>query len=125
MPKINPFKPQSPINPGMFTGRLPEILRLENHLFQTRCGQPANFIISGERGIGKSSLMLYVKYIAKGAVSTFTEVEQNLNFLVIDTDLDQNTTQLGLIRKIEFGLKRELAKSEPAKKFLSDAWGFL
>ncbi len=122
MPKINPFKPQSPINPGMFTGRIPEILRLENHLFQTKNGQPSNFIISGERGIGKSSLLLYVKYIAEGVLPVDGK---NFNFLVIDTDIDQNTTQLALIKKIELGLSKKLGQTEPARKFLSDAWGFL
>ena len=122
MPKINPFKPQYPISPGMFTGRIPEILRLESYLFQTKCGQPSNFIISGERGIGKSSLMLYVKHIAQGL---FEVDGQELNFLVIDTDIDQSTTQYMLIRKIELGLKNELEKNEPARKFLSDTWSFL
>jgi hypothetical protein len=123
MPKINPFKPQSPISPGMFTGRLPEIMRLENHLFQTKNGQSSNFIISGERGIGKSSLLLYVKSIAEGTLPI--EDDQILNFLVIDTDIDQNTTQLALIRKLEFGLTRKLGRTEPARKFLSDVWHFL
>ncbi len=122
MPKINPFKPQFPIPSGMFVGRIPEIMRLENHLFQTKCGQPSNFIILGERGIGKSSLMLVAKSLAEGVLPVD---DQELNFLVIDTDIDQNTTQLSLIRKIELGLTRELGKTETAKKFLSDAWGFL
>jgi AAA+ ATPase superfamily predicted ATPase len=122
MPRINPFKPQSPVNPGMFTGRIPEIKRLENHFFQTKNGQPSNFIISGERGIGKSSLLLVVKAMAEGLIEVG---KQKLKFLVIDTDIDHNTTQLALIKKIELGLTRELGKTETAKKFLSEAWDFL
>jgi len=123
MPKINPFKPQSPVNPGMFIGRLPEILRIENLLFQTKSGQPSNFIITGERGIGKSSLLLYIKVIAQGHITTTENIK--LNFLVIDTDIDQTTTQLGLIKKIELGLNMALGETEPARKFLKESWGFL
>lgn len=122
MPKINPFKPQTPINPGMFAGRLTEITKLENFLFQTRSGQPTNFLILGERGIGKSSLIMYVKAIAQGVVPVD---ETKLNFLVVDTSLDSNTSQIGLIRKIELGLKNELAKTETTRKFFADAWNFL
>jgi len=100
--KINPFKPQSPISTGMFAGRLNEISRLESFLFQTKASQPSNFLIIGERGIGKSSLLLFCKAIAEGAISI---EEPKLNYLVIDLVIDQNTTQLGLIRKIELGLK--------------------
>ena len=59
--KINPFKPNYPVQPGMFIGRIKEVERLESQLFQTKAGQPTNFLITGERGIGKSSLLLYKK----------------------------------------------------------------
>lgn len=44
---------------------------------------------------------------------------------MIDTDIDQRTTQLGLVKKIELGIRKELGKDEPARKFLSDVWEFL
>ncbi len=122
MPKINPFNPNYPVNPGMFVGRLNEILRLESYLFQTRSGQPSNFLITGERGIGKSSIMNYLGFVARGEIPVN---ENEFNFLVIDTDIDQNTTQLGLVKKIELGLEKELGNSEKARKFLSDTWSFL
>jgi len=106
----------------MFVGRLDEIARLETHLLQTRAGQPSNFITTGERGIGKSSLLLYLKGLAEGAIPLG---DSRLRFLVIDTDIDQHTTQLGLLSKIELGLTRELSTTEPARKFLADAWAFL
>jgi hypothetical protein len=52
MIKVNPFKPNSPVPPGMFAGRLDEIKALENGLFQTQKGNSSNFLITGERGIG-------------------------------------------------------------------------
>jgi Cdc6-like AAA superfamily ATPase len=120
--RINPFKPNSPIHPGMFTGRASEVERLEAHLLQTRAGQASNFMITGERGIGKSSLLNYIKWVAEGhiAVDGLT-----MNFLVIDTDVDQSTTQLGLIKKIERALRHSLGRSEPARNFLHQAWSFL
>ncbi len=122
MAKINPFKPNYPISPGMFVGRLSEIERLETHLLQTRAGNPSNFMITGERGIGKSSLLNYFKFVAQGDLNING---YKVNFLVIDTDIDQNTTQLGLVKKIELCLRRELGKTEPARMFLKDMWNFL
>jgi predicted GTPase len=86
MPKINPFRPNSPVNPGMFVGRLNESDKLENHLLQTLAGRPVNFLLTGERGIGKTSLLIYLKEIATGAISV---QERNLSFLVIETDIDE------------------------------------
>jgi hypothetical protein len=66
MAKLNPFRPGSVISPGMFVGRIEEIEVVEQSLLQTRDGNPQHFIIEGERGIGKSSLCLWVDYLAKG-----------------------------------------------------------
>jgi len=120
--RINPFKPNYPVSPGMFVGRIDEIERLEAHILQTRSGQPTNFMITGERGIGKSSLLNYIKWVAEGHIPI---KGTKVNFLVIDTDIDQKTTQMGLIRKIELGLRRKLAESETARKFFAEAWGFI
>ena len=121
--KINPFNPNSPVNPGMFVGRLEELNRLENYLYQTRAGHPINFIITGERGIGKSSLLLTFKGLAEGKVH-FTE-NTTFKYLVIDTDINKRTNQVGLIRKIELGLREKLSDTEPGRKFLNDAWSFI
>jgi Cdc6-like AAA superfamily ATPase len=122
MPRINPFRPNSPVNPGMFVGRVDELAKLESHLLQTRADQPTNFMITGERGIGKTSLLDYIKYVARGSISVENE---NINFLVIETDLDERTTQLALVKKIELGLRHELSKSEKARSFLASTWRFL
>ncbi len=122
MAKINPFKPNSPVPPGMFIGRFDEVERLEAQLYQIKAGQSTNFLLTGERGIGKSSLLLYLTALADGRITVGTD---KFNFLVIDTFLDQKTTQLGLVKKIEFNLRKNLSKTEKAKKFLSDSWEFL
>lgn len=106
----------------MFVGRVTELEKLEAALLQTKAGQPANFMLTGERGIGKTSLLDYMKNVAVGGIPIGTE---RVSFLVVETDVDQRTTPLGLVRKIELGLRRELGKTEKAKKWLTDAWDFL
>ena len=125
MPKINPFRPNSPVSTGMFVGRLNELDRLEGHLFQTRAGLPTNFMVTGERGIGKSSLLNYFKSAAEGNLPAGKDLDEEAHFLVIDLDIDQSTTQLGLIRKIEYVMQEKLGASERARTFLKEAWGFL
>lgn len=119
---INPFKPNSPSRPGMFVGRIAEIERIETALIQTRANQNVNFLLRGERGIGKTSLLNLVKYLAEGDI----EIRgQKMNFLVIETDVSKDTNQFGLIRKIELALRRKLEQTEPARKFFTDIWGFI
>ncbi len=120
--KANPFRPNSPVNPGMFVGRIQEIERLEQALVQTKSGEPAHFMITGERGIGKTSLLLYLKALAKGDI-LFNSL--SFNFLILDLDVDTYSTQLGLINRIKMHLDKQLGESEPARIFLKDAWSFL
>lgn len=120
--KINPFNPNSPINPGMFIGRIEEIKRLEAALVQTKENSPAHFMIIGERGIGKTSLLLYLKYVAEGSIPIDNE---KLKFAIIDLDINSNTTQINLIKRIQVHLDEQLSRTEPAKKFLKDTWSFL
>lgn len=122
MTLLNPFKPNYPVSPGMFTGRYKELQILENQLNQTRAGNPANFLLTGERGIGKSSLLLYIKWLAEGGAPIDG---RDLNFLVIDVAIDKGTTQLSLVKQIQLSLEKQLNKSEAARSFLAKAWEFL
>lgn len=47
----------------MFAGRLGQVLALEEALKQTRAGRPKSFMVTGERGIGKTSLLQYFKWV--------------------------------------------------------------
>jgi hypothetical protein len=122
MARFNPFAPNSPVHQGMFVGRVAELYRLESCLVQTKAGSPSNFMITGERGIGKSSLLNYIKAVAKGMEGID---ETTVSFLAIDTDIDSNTTQLGLVEKIRLGLDQELGKTESGRSFLRQSWEFL
>ena len=63
-------KERSPFSPGRlvpveyFTGRLDEINRLEKALKQASSGGNQNIFLTGERGIGKSSLASFIRYLA-------------------------------------------------------------
>ncbi len=114
--------PNYPVSPGMFIGRIEEVIRLDKHLIQAKASNPTNFLITGERGIGKTSLFLYITLVAKG---DFPINGDAITFLVIHLDVDKNTTQLGFIRRVELAMRKELAKTEPAREFLKKAWSFL
>ena len=79
-------------------------------------------MLTGERGIGKSSLLNYIKTVAEGIEGLD---ETKVTFLAIDTDIDSNTTQLGLVGKIELGIQKALGKTEKAREFLRHTWDFL
>ena len=49
--RTNPFRPNSPINPGMFVGRVNELGRLEQVLIQTMAGEPGYFMIRHYQGL--------------------------------------------------------------------------
>jgi len=44
---------------------------------------------------------------------------------VLDLDIDQDTTQLGLVERIKYNLDNVLGQSEPARIFLNNVWSFI
>lgn len=120
--KINPFNPNSPSGPGMFAGRFKEIQTIEQVLNQTKANRGQNFLLLGQRGIGKTSLLTLTKFFAEGSIETDGG---KLNFLVIEIDITKDTNLITLIRKIELALKRKLAKTETTRKIFNDVWNFI
>ena len=123
MTKVNRFKPNSPVPPGMFAGRLDEIKALENGLHQTKNGNSSNFLITGERGIGKSSLIGYIKPTAQGLITT--PDYEKFNFIVVNTVISGKSTLVSFIKLIERNLKREIGKIEKIRNFFDDTWAFV
>lgn len=119
--RINPFKPNSPVPTGMFAGRYQEIDSLEQGLHQTKHGHSTNFLVTGERGIGKSSLMMCLDYIAKGDVINNCD---KFDFVSISIVLSPKITLVTLIKLIERKLNRELSKIESFRSFIKDTWSF-
>jgi len=94
--KINPFTPNSP--KGVFVGRLHEIHVIEKILLQTRANKGHGFLLLGQRGIGKTSLLNLIKYEAEGSIKI---KDESLNFLVIDIDISKETTQYSLSKGVK------------------------
>lgn len=120
--RYNPFKPGSIVNPGMFAGRAEELAKLKQFLFQTKNGNPHHFIIQGERGIGKSSLLLYLQYVARGDILASG---QKFNFLTLQLELDPSDTQVDLLRKIATTLRSEIAVNNQLLQIGQTTWDFL
>jgi hypothetical protein len=121
--KFNPYRPGSIVAPGMFSGRQNELFGIERCLFQTKNGNPRHFLIEGERGIGKSSLMLFVKNLASGKLTSSDN--SNFNFLVIDIELNSNSTDIEIINKIGATLRSQLMSSVELKTVAKGILDFL
>ena len=120
-PKINPFKPNHPVSPGMFAGRLDEIDKLEKGLFQTKNGYPTNYLITGERGIGKSSLLGITRIIADGLPFE----DDAFNFVTVDLIISKVSSLQSIIKLIDKNLKRKLSSIEKVRTFLDSTWDFV
>jgi hypothetical protein len=124
VPKFNPFRPNEIVHPTMFAGRYDECVALEQALFQTKNGNPAHFIIDGERGIGKSSLLFNLFWVAKGRITTFEE-SQSFNFVAVSISLDATHTYSDIVRSIGSELRRQISEREQLKDFARNAWDFI
>lgn len=119
MDKFNPFRPNHIVPPGIFSGRNEEVKIIRQALIQTKHGNPQHFLLQGERGIGKSSLLLLLNWLAKG------ELSQEFNFLTLHLELESNTTYVDLIKKLASALKTEISRREKLKTLAKSSWDFL
>ncbi|TSA52723.1 MAG: ATP-binding protein [Nitrosomonadaceae bacterium] len=122
--KYNPFKPGSIVHPGMFAGRYDELMVLQKALFQTKNGNPAHFLVHGERGIGKSSLLMLIDHVARGSINSLIPSE-NFDFLTVSIELEPSDEYADVISKLARELQRELDKNEVLKKKLKGLWEFI
>ena len=63
--KESPFTPGRPVQPEYFIARVNEIKRLNRAIEQAASGRNENIFVTGERGIGKSSLVGFIRYLAE------------------------------------------------------------
>jgi AAA ATPase domain len=104
----------------MFAGRGDELRKIGEALFQTSHGNPQHFLIHGERGIGKSSLLLYVDALASGAASSLAG--ERFSFLTIQIELESADSPVNLVQKISRELEREINKKREVKEFGKGIW---
>lgn len=123
--RFNPFRPNNLIHPGMFRGRASELLAIEKILFQTKHGNPQHFLIEGERGIGKSSMLLYVNALARGNLPFIQDPDFRGNFLAIDVELAAGMSAFDVVRKLAERLRDQVATRDKLKDAAKNAWDFL
>jgi hypothetical protein len=107
----------------MFVGRLPEIEVAEGALLQTRAENPQHFIVEGERGIGKSSLFLWLDSLARGD-TTYDETNR-LSFVVANAELHEAMNYDDIVDAILVELRRQIADRQPLMESCKKAWDFL
>lgn len=142
---IDPFFPNRPVeDPNRFEGRENEIDEVIDSLFQSANGNPTHTIITGERGIGKSSLLLQSRLLATGNNSLAEKFNldvglEHFDFITawVDGGADQTLENLiqSILRelqsslinflhgwKMEFDLAGfvKLSKSDPKDKSITD-----
>ncbi len=120
--KFNPFVPNGIAYPGMFIGREDEIGIIGQALFQTRNSNPQHLLLTGERGIGKTSLLFYADLLANGKLENDSI---KFNFLTVSTDLAGIATQVGLIRQIARELRSKLRDHKSLQEKAQKVWEFL
>lgn len=119
--RYNPFKPNNIVPPGSFTGRVDEILTIQNCLYQAKFENPQHFLIEGERGIGKSSLVNLIGNIGRGDVN----LDYEMNFIVCSIDVGGVHSQLDIVRRLGREIKSQISSSEPIKAKAGKVWDFL
>lgn len=58
--RLNPFQPDAPVRPSLFTGRRAELQTIHQSVLDTLRGRASHVLIVGERGMGKTSLANYL-----------------------------------------------------------------
>ena len=85
IPKINPFEPDKPAKPEIFSGRKFEIDQIRSALYRTAQAKSQHLLVEGDRGIGKSSLATYADHLAEASESVFAG--EDIRFLTVFVSL--------------------------------------
>lgn len=120
-PKFNPFSPNNPTYTGMFAGRIRELNRTDEILYQTANNNPTHIIFQGERGIGKTSLLMVANIFATGQ---FSWKENKHNFLTIKIIINERMNLIDFAICLRDTIERELRKNDKAYNFIKKAWDF-
>jgi hypothetical protein len=121
MPKdiLNPFKPNSPVATGIFSGRIMELERIDEALYSTKNGNPINMLIIGERGIGKTSLLLLMDLMSRGLVQWS---DRKYNFVCAHIGIDEDVTILDIARRIKNKIETILDAEDPVLGNIRKVW---
>ena len=126
-PELSPFKPGQPVPVEFFVGRTQEIQQLQSMVNASLRGQFKIGFVSGERGIGKSSLVSVVRHgsdrffntaschIHLGGVKELNEMVRKILDRILNESIDKSWHQQAMgffgdrVRKVGlFGFSLEL-----------------
>ena len=126
-PELSPFKPGQTVPLEFFVGRIAEIEHLQSMVKASTQGQFKIGFISGERGIGKSSLASFVRYLSDsscnaagchvhlGGVGELNEMVRKTFDRILNESIDKSWHQQAMeffgdrVRKVGlFGFSLEL-----------------
>jgi len=129
---VNPFTPNRPINdPNNFYGRKFQIDNVVDVLFQTANKNPLHSIITGDRGIGKSSLLLQAKKMAEGDTSLIHKLNidmggmKEFNYVTVWHDTVENQTAGELAGSLLRSLKSDWTELLSKVEINLDLFGIL
>src|SRR3989344_5970468 len=100
--RFNPFNPQQPAKPTFFVGRTEEVKTFTNFLGQTINNSPMNLSITGDRGMGKTSILNKFEEIAidnNCLVVKISNYEGNVKNVVEFSDFLISNIQTELLSK--------------------------
>ena len=100
--RFNPFNPQQPAKPTFFVGRTEEVKTFTNFLGQTINNSPMNISITGDRGMGKTSILNKFEEIAidnNCLVVKISNYEGNVKNVVEFSDFLISNIQTELLSK--------------------------
>jgi len=109
--RYNPFNPQQPAKPHFFVGREQEVKCFENFLGQTIYNSPMNMTITGDRGMGKTSIL-----------NKFEEIADNQRALVVNVSNYEGNVK-DVIELSEFlitNIQREIISRNPISKKINE-----
>src|SRR3990167_2758760 len=111
--RYNPFNPQQPAKPHFFVGREQEVKCFENFLGQTIYNSPMNMTITGDRGMGKTSIL-----------NKFEEIADNQRALVVNVSNYEGNVK-DVIELSEFlitNIQREIISRNPISKNVKEMY---
>lgn len=128
---IDPFFPNRPVDdPNRFSGREEQVDEVIDTLYQIANGNPKHTIITGDRGIGKSSLLFQTKLLAMGNSTLANRFKLDLgmnkyNFITVWHDIDQDQNLKNIIYGLLKDLQTKLSKVLKKLNFELDLGGIL
>lgn len=128
---IDPFFPNRPVqDPEYFEGRKEQVDEAVDALFQIMSNNPKHFVITGDRGIGKSSLLLQIKLLAQGnnALTDKFQIDKGcdkFDFLISWVDAVENQTLENLVVNLLKELQSTISSFFGSLKIELDLGGFV